>query len=81
MESKFPLVMKFDEDQEESPYWSSSNLNLIDLKYIQSIQELKSVFASLQCLRRKPKLIIIEDLSLVQYSIIIHPNKFNTTKY
>jgi hypothetical protein len=72
MESHFPLVMKFDEEEEESPFWSSSNLNLIDLKYIQSIQELKGVFSSLQCLRRKPKLIIIEDLSLVLNSKLFY---------
>lgn len=61
LEHKFPLPLVLED--EKYAYWPHSILNLIDVAYVSSHLELKAQMASLQSLRRRPGLVIIEDLS------------------
>jgi hypothetical protein len=57
---QFPLP--FSQDLESEAYWRQSHLSSIDMFYPGSHSELKQMMASIQCLRRRPALVIIEDL-------------------
>lgn len=59
--SNFPLP--FSQDTESDSYWRHSILGAMDMMYPASHIELKQIMASLQCLKRRPALVIVEDLS------------------
>jgi DNA polymerase III delta prime subunit len=59
--SSFPLP--FSQDTESDSYWRHLTLGAMDMMYPASHIELMQMMASLQCLKRRPSLVIIEDLS------------------
>ena len=57
----FPLPMR--REDEKSAFWSMEVLEKIELKSINSSRELKEVLSAIHCFQKRPKLIIVEDLS------------------